>query len=299
MQEIDAERRLAILRGEIPAPLPDAAPVSDDHDRSERRRPPREGGARKRKRIGEDDTDFEMRLARERAEVGGQATSLELVKPPRPTSSVSLVDGKGHISLFSEEDARRSEKNEDAEREAAKKKREFADQYQMRFANAAGKGGQGLTGAGPWYAAPDDPGALVPSKDVFGNEDPQRKVRETARLDSSDPLAMMKRGAAKVRELDRERNREAEERERELRALKREERRREKHRRRREDARDRHESRHERHHHSHSTKRDGSHHDRSRHDRSRHRDGDRREMSRDAEDDRQRQKRQHRPSIDA
>ncbi|KAK3988194.1 hypothetical protein QBC44DRAFT_106318 [Cladorrhinum sp. PSN332] len=275
MQEQDAERRLAILRGEVPPPLEDAPPPTDDH------LPPREKdrhpsfGGRKRKRAGEDDTDFEMRLAKERADVGNRAAR-ELA--PKQSSAPSLVDGKGHITLF-EEAKLPPQKNEEAEREAAQKKREYTDQYQMRMVNAAGRDGQGLTRDGPWYASADgDALAAVPSKNMFGKDDPQRKVREATRLDASDPLAMMKRGAAKVKELDKERRRDNEERERELEALKKEERR-EKRRRRdgsgrsrrhREDDRPRSKERHR------SRSRERERH-RSRRDRSRSRDrGERR-----------------------
>ncbi|KAK0706928.1 hypothetical protein B0T26DRAFT_728614 [Lasiosphaeria miniovina] len=270
MQAADAERRLAILRGEVPLPL------EGDEDQDERKRrlygtsaetpaaaASRDGDSRradrkKRKRAGEDDTDFEMRVAREQAEAGDRVARDLLVGPSaKPFSSASsaaapLVDSWGHISLFGEVDEvgqqrlllpggrsnSSSGKNEEAEREAAQKKRQFQDQYQMRLVNAAGRDGLGLTDGGPWYAAPDgdsSSAAPVPSKNVFGRDDPGRKGREAARLDASDPLAMMKRGAAKVREVDKERRREAEERQRELESLKKEERRRKKHRRRREE----------------------------------------------------------------
>lgn len=236
MQEIDAARRLAILRGETPPPLEDKQ-ETDAEQAGQRRRerhalePARDGSARKRKRNGEDDTDFEMRVAREQAEMGGRASRELLREPP---NSASIIDTKGHISLFNAEEARRGEKKEDAEREAAKKKPIAEDQYRVRLADAAGKG---ATVKGPWYATPDDDAsaALVPSKDVFGNEDPWRKVREVARLDASDPLAMMKKGAAKVREIGKDRRRETEEREKELKALRKEQRRREKHKRRKEE----------------------------------------------------------------
>jgi hypothetical protein len=251
MQEADAARRLAILRGEIPPPLdptePEAAlPPPRGRDRDAYSSQP--GTSRKRKRHGEDDTDFEMRLARERSAVGAHAAR-ELAPLPS-TTSPSLVDSKGHITLFPPPEtttSRPREQNEDFARDAARKERDFKDTYQMRFVNAAGgKDGQGLTDGGPWYASADGEvsGALVPGKDVWGREDPKRKVREAARLDASDPLGMMKRGARMVRELERERRKELEEREREVRALEREERRRkerrrEKRRRREEEGRDR------------------------------------------------------------
>ncbi|KAK4042006.1 hypothetical protein C8A01DRAFT_44897 [Parachaetomium inaequale] len=235
MQEVDAARRLAILRGETPPPLedpePEALPLRQAHDRDAYTTL---STGRKRKRRGEDDTDYEMRIARKRASAGDRAArELAVAKPnPTATSSPSLLDSKGHLTLFEPEPEQpqsrpRHEKNEEATREAARKERELKDQYQMRLVNAAGKDGQGLTDGGPWYASGDGEaaGAPVPSKNVFGREDPKRKAREAARLGASDPLAMMKRGAKMVRELERERRKEVEERGRELRALEEEERR--------------------------------------------------------------------------
>ncbi|KAL2167898.1 hypothetical protein VTG60DRAFT_635 [Thermothelomyces hinnuleus] len=222
MQEIDAARRLAILRGEIPPPLEDAEPGSPSQSRDGDRDRHRDdystlASGCKRKRRGEDDTDFEMRIARERA------------------APASLIDSKGHLTLFAPPEP--SPRGGGKDDEAARREREDKDQYQMRFVNAAGRDGQGLTDGGPWYASREggSSAALAPSKNVFGQEDPGRKERAAARLDASDPLAIMKQGAKMVRELEKERRREAEERERELRALEREERRRERKRRKREE----------------------------------------------------------------
>ncbi|KAK3344822.1 hypothetical protein B0H65DRAFT_524105 [Neurospora tetraspora] len=245
MQQVDAERRLAILRGEVPPPLEEPpAADSSNHGRRHRERDPLTEG-RKRKRAGEDDTDYEMRVARERA-TAGESAARELSGPVKSTSitTASLVDSRGHITLFAEEELKLAEKDEKTETEASKKKREEAEQHQVRFTSAAGRDAEGLLAKnGPWYATPDgDVAALVPSKNVFGKEDPGRKAREVERLSASDPLAMMKRGAKMVRDLNKERERENEERERELKDLRKEERRREK-RRRTEHRRERHDSR--------------------------------------------------------
>lgn len=252
MQEVDAARRLAILRGETPPPLEPledkqrGGPGADEQGSRDRYAAARDVTVRKRKRHGEDDTDFEMRVARERVEEGNRP-SLELA--PRKPSTMSLVDDRGHISLFNEQQSQpRGEGEiegagrEGAGRQGARKRRkteeEQQQQQQTRFADAAGKG---ISKTAPWYATPDDDPstAMVPFKNVFGKDDPRRKVREAARLDASDPLAMMKRGAAKVRELDKARKRDAEERENELRALTKEQRRGDREIRRREDHDDR------------------------------------------------------------
>lgn len=235
IQEIDAARRLAILRGEVPPPLPPAPEHSDSETRGRGR--DRDSTAawgkerKKRKRAGEDDTDFELRVARERA---GEGQARKAPEPGKQTSgNAPLTDAAGHIDLFPEDRASQGlQKNPEAEKEAAKKKKDLEDQYTMRFSNAAGKDG---LASGPWYAAGGELSALVareiPSKNVWGNDDPRRKEREAARVVSSDPLAMMKMGAAKVREVEKERKAANEAKRRETKQLMREERRQRKRRR--------------------------------------------------------------------
>jgi hypothetical protein len=195
---------------------------------------------KKRKRFGEDDTDFEMRLARERSGMTAQA-SLG-TSDVRKSTDVQVVGPDGHISLF-DAPAPPRESNDDAEKEKSRKKREVEDQYRMRFTNAAERDGKGLMDGGPWYvksevarSAEEAEGQKeeveddfdAPTTDAFGRDDPGRKAREVARISSNDPLAMMKRGAAKVREVKAERKKFAEEKAREVEELKMEGRRREK-----------------------------------------------------------------------
>ncbi|KAL1842423.1 hypothetical protein VTJ49DRAFT_5271 [Mycothermus thermophilus] len=240
MQAADAARRLAILRGELPLPIEETERTPSgggDLVTTTRRRHDGSSG-RKRKRPGEDDTDYEMRLAR-----GREPSPPSL--PLKPATA--LYDSKGHISLFAEEevaaagqgDAARSQQPSRTRHE--KNETDSSEPYQVRLADAAGRDSGGR---GAWYATADGEAsaALVPTRNVFGREDPQRKAREAARLDASDPLAMMKRGAKMVRELEKERKREVEEREREIRLLEEEEereRRRERKRRREEEERER------------------------------------------------------------
>ncbi|RYC59296.1 hypothetical protein CHU98_g6918 [Xylaria longipes] len=239
-QDLEAERRLAILRGEVPPALP--TPPSPPQTTSSSTHSPagqfRGEERRKRKRFGEDDTDFEMRVARERTDAAATSTVARLHSVNK-TSDAPLVDSRGHISLFPEEgkggEAPENQKNEDAEREAAKKRRDFEDQYTMRFSNAAGRDGVGVTSSGPWYASNGsrDPHEATdaqepPGKDAWGNDDPKRKARDAARVVANDPLAMMKRAAAKVRDVERERRALNEEKAKELKQLRKEEKRREK-----------------------------------------------------------------------
>jgi len=228
MQDHDAKRRLAILRGEVPPPYeePKSAAVDGGLSRVSEQAGLGYGGykeRKKRKRAGEDDTDFELRVARERAprDEGLRKTTM--------SSSAPLVGRDGHIDLIGDEKAyRHAEKNPEAEKEAAHLRREYEDQFRMRLSNAAGNKNE--LGKNPWYTSTDAKIEVEPpSKDVWGNEDPLRKQREAARLVSNDPLAMMKAGAAKVREVRRARESAQLEREEELRKLEKEQRRRERH----------------------------------------------------------------------
>lgn len=220
MQELDAERRIQILRGEIPTPLPIEDTPSSNHASREDRSYGSGRERKRRKKAGENDTDFELRVVREDQASAASNTETQLVL--RRENNAPLTDHKGHISLFPSSSSHPPvEKNPEAEKEAAKKKREYEDQYTMRFSNAAGFK-QGLEN--PWYSKPTG-GEVAPAeeevvgKDVWGNEDPRRREREAKRVVDNDPLAFMKKGAAQVRQVERERKLWREEKERELREL--------------------------------------------------------------------------------
>ncbi|KYK55324.1 homocitrate synthase [Drechmeria coniospora] len=229
MQEIDGQRRLAILRGEAPPPLDDEPEKESPKIPSStgRARGDGKGGTRRaRKRHGEDDTDFELRLARERNEVGHVAREAA----NKSLGSVSIVDDAGHIDLLGDERRRaQGGKNQEAEEESRKKQREYEDQYRMRLSSAGGKDGVNQK---PWYSHTDLAAVEAPSKNAFGNEDPRRKERDAMRLATNDPLLMMKQGSTRVRELKRERRDAELERQKELKQLRRENRRRDEERRR-------------------------------------------------------------------
>jgi hypothetical protein len=217
MQEVDAARRIAILRGETPPPLQIAHEPHDESERESRQRGPAKERT-KRKRAGENDTDFEMRVAKEQKISASEDTQIVLRKP---TTEAPILDDSGHIDLFPEERPKIPKddtKKVQAERDLAKRKKEYADNYTVRFANAAGFK-QGLES--PWYSsgkaglAVDEP-REVPSKDVWGNEDPRRKEREAVRIVSNDPLAAMRQGAAKVRQVAKERKQWQQERDKEI-----------------------------------------------------------------------------------
>jgi hypothetical protein len=226
MQEVDAQRRLAILRGEAPPPIEDEGEteleIAPDTSGDARSTFPG-SGRRRRKRPGEDDTEFELRLAKER----NDATYAIVESSRKPVSSAPIVDHAGHIDLFGDERARaHAEKNPEAEADRKKKEREYEDQYTMRFSNAAGKDGISQ----PWYSHGEGVAPDVSTKNVWGRDDPDRKSRDTQRINSSDPLAMMKKGASQVRELKKERRKIQEERDEELRQLRKDSSHRERHR---------------------------------------------------------------------
>jgi len=205
-QAVDSERRLKLLRGqaigEIPAEEERPTSISRKNDHLHRR---------KRRRIaGEDETDREMRLAKEAAAPQTRAPDA------MPTSNNPITDSRGHIDLFPPR-SQHQEKNEEAEAEHAKKKREYEDQYTMRLSNAAGFK-QGLTT--PWYSTTTQNEAEIPAKDVWGNDDMGRREREKRRATANDPLAAMKRGVKQLREMEKSRKEWLAERERELRELK-------------------------------------------------------------------------------
>ena len=207
MQEADAERRLQILRGvpieELPVPE-DREAQRGSRDLSAKREI--YGRERKRRRIaGEDDTERDIRFAQENAVSAPANKEVKLMS--KKSSDAPVTDHKGNINLFPiEESKHKSRKNEEVEAEKKKREKEFEDQYTMRFSNAAGF--KQDIGEKPWYHSLEAKAAVEsPSMDVWGNEDPGRKKRHSKRIESEDPLAMMKKGIAGVREVKQERRR--------------------------------------------------------------------------------------------
>jgi hypothetical protein len=242
MQEQDAERRMALLRGEEPPALPVLAD-ENEHAHGPRRRYDEAAAPRDRKRRrlkGEDDTEREIRYAREDVEAGSQVRD-SLRAKSKGGSDAPLQDHAGHIQLFSGPDEKQSRKSETSEDEkAAKRKRdEEEQQHGMRFSDAVGY----RTGTNkPWYAASDRPPrednykptselvlAEVQGKDVWGNEDPRRVERERTRLVSSDPFAMMQQAQKQLKRSEEDRGKWQAERDREMQQLKKEEERKRRH----------------------------------------------------------------------
>lgn len=235
MQEQDAERRIKILRGERPPTPPAPCLPSSEVGARPDRKSDDAGRYRKRRRIaGEDDTDRDIRYAREdAAQAVAKREELMLASRKADVAAAPILDKAGHINLFPAASAK-AEKNHEAETEAARKKRSYEDQYTMRFSNAAGF--RESVGQKPWYSSAEQnaraPGSM-PENDVWGNEDPRRKERVQARMSANDPLAAMKRGVRQLKATEQERKRWHDEKRREIENLKAEEPRRSSHRSRR------------------------------------------------------------------
>ena len=158
---------------------------------------PSDGPPRKRRRIeGEDDTDKDLRLARQ-----------EQADKTSSADGISLVDKNGHIDLIQKPSVRGAEPS---------KRDKAQDIMGMRFADAAGRHNNSSQ---PWYSSRSADGGSAHesvSKDVWGNEDPGRVQREKVRADTNDPLAAMKRGVKQLREAEKSREQWKAQRERDL-----------------------------------------------------------------------------------
>ncbi|KAF2147500.1 uncharacterized protein K452DRAFT_282509 [Aplosporella prunicola CBS 121167] len=224
LDDYDAACRAATLRG-----LPPPSPPPDLEEPSTEKPPKNDGGSRikRRKLAGEDDTDRDIRVAREMEE-RNRAAKEQLITygdQKKTATDMPLIDHAGHINLFPVDPkaAKKAEKNSEHEAEKARKERELEDQYTMRFSNAAGRDGQGK----PWYTNKArlshhsgtevlDEEVEEPGKNVWGREDPGRKDRDKARMSTTDPLAFMKRAQIQLKDAEKDRKLFAAEREKDI-----------------------------------------------------------------------------------
>lgn len=241
LREHEAAARLALLRGErAPTPPPvEVVPVlsskrGGDQDQDHARRGDVGGGRKRKRRSGEDDTEREIRYAREdeearlaKRERGSKHEARGAVMGEEPP----LMDHRGHIQLFAGPSTKqiRVERNADVEREKREKNERDGEEGQgMRFRDAAGYGRK--SGEGPWYANSrpvDGRGAIgsgdeeaVVGRNAFGREDPNRGMRDRVRIDKADPMAAMARAQVQLKQATRRKEEVDRERLRELLALK-------------------------------------------------------------------------------
>ncbi|KAI7269982.1 hypothetical protein KC335_g5963 [Hortaea werneckii] len=245
MQEEDSARRIALLRGEQPAPLSESASVTDAHERTgsdsgvkrSRDAGPVVSHERKRRRLrGEDDTDRDIRYAREDAESNEKVRNA-LGKTRE--EDASLVDESGHLQLFAppKEERHHVGKRPGEHDEQERKRKTEEDRYAMRFSNAGGFR-QGTEK--PWYASQKSQSTLgsrstalplpdLAGKDVWGNEDPLRKERERNRISSNDPFAAMQQAQRQLKQSEHDRARWQSDRAKEIDDLKKDEERKRRH----------------------------------------------------------------------
>ncbi|CAK7269923.1 hypothetical protein SEPCBS119000_003821 [Sporothrix epigloea] len=163
---------------------------------------------RPRKRYGEDDTDYEMRLARPFVE--GSSRPATTADGAAQVTERSLFDRNGHIDLFG------SSRHEAQGRQYIDPAPD-APPSSLRLADAAG----GRNALSAWYAG--EKGPTPASKPSFlsapltmsrSSSDGPRKLPAPAPAGSmaSDPLVAMRQGAAKMRALKQERQRDMDER---------------------------------------------------------------------------------------
>ncbi|KZZ88723.1 hypothetical protein AAP_04821 [Ascosphaera apis ARSEF 7405] len=212
----DAERRMVVLRGQEPGPALDEEDVEVEQKEGERRREDRGGAGRvdriKRRRIaGEDDTDRDIRVAREIAGLDGVAGGGDRerefkVRSAGAGADAALLDAQGHTILFPI-DEKKKPQTESKDITIKPDQKRLYDEKDAWYASSIG----------------DISSRDIPlNKDVWGNEDPRRQERSQRRMASADPLMAIKRGVGQLRETERARKKIEEERRRELEALKRE-----------------------------------------------------------------------------
>ncbi|CAK7229366.1 hypothetical protein SCUCBS95973_007196 [Sporothrix curviconia] len=251
----ESAQREAILRGEAIQNANDTTPehakwrdaahaLGDEGDeertmtataattRKPTRKPPTASSSRSimrrpRKHYGEDDTDYEMRLARSHVEEEEKG----LRKRPSAaatgagaapaTVERSLVDRHGHIDLFGHEEGVHAQT-------AATRAQHYVDPApdapasSMRLADAAG----GRDALSAWYAGEKGPTrATRPSfsSSAFTSSASNKPRRPPMPAPTgsigADPLVAMRQGAAAVRVLQQERQRELDERSQTMAAL--------------------------------------------------------------------------------
>lgn len=238
LRDYEAEKRLALLRGErAPSFPPDPSALKEQPRKRERRDDGKDDRRKRRKLVGEDDTERDIRVAWEEEEAkqrrGERAQQNDVEKARQREEAVPLTDYKGHIQLFAPPSTKRicADKNEEAEREKKEaKEKDGADGEGMRFRDAAGYGRK--SGAQPWYAngmgytgteevpASTGDGVEEVRKNAFGRDDPGRGRRDMARVSAADPMTAMAKAQTHLKSAERRRKDALREREAELEELK-------------------------------------------------------------------------------
>lgn len=213
-REREAESRMEQLRGKAEKRELDdgerqhALELEDDRASKE----PREE-SRKRKRLpGEDDTDRDLRYARERTDGKRDVAVARLRATKTEDAEAPITDQRGNINLFPEAKKGHHRRRTEEDKEKARQK-EAEENMGMPLKQALGREGSQRS----WYMDADGTVKDRQGRDVWGNEDPRRLNRDSQRVASADPLAFMKQAQTRLKEVHRERKA----REQELQALRR------------------------------------------------------------------------------
>lgn len=212
MQEEDAARRTAILRGEAPPTfaIDDEKNDSSDLDRKRPRDAARDERTKRRRLRGEDDIDRDMRIARQDMQAGSSARErLSDHATSASKDDMSLTDDRGNIALFTApaEPASKDQQKRKGDRD----RDQDPDVVGMKFSHAAGYKNEGKT---PWYSAV----AMETTErtDAFGNPDAKRVQRDAGRTATNDPMAMMARAQTQLKAAEKDKKAWEEERRREV-----------------------------------------------------------------------------------
>jgi len=197
----EAESRMELLRGnaerrelddvETPQALEDGAMSKEAR-----------GESRKRKRLpGEDDTDRDLRQARERAEGVRDVAVARLRATKAEEADAPITDRRGNINLFPESVKGHGNRRRTEEDKEKARQKEAEENMGMPLNQALGRDGS----ARSWYMDADGTVKDREGRDVWGNEDPRRLKRDSQRVASADPLAFMKQAQTRLKEVQRER----------------------------------------------------------------------------------------------
>ncbi|KAJ8608027.1 hypothetical protein MRB53_039933 [Persea americana] len=219
LQEEDAANRIALLRGQKVIEKTRQDDQANHDKRDELLAHHTAARPHKRRRLhGEDDTDREIRWAKEDAELGQQVATRVSKREDRDEP---LHDEAGHIQLVSSAERDRDSKATDVKVQ----KTPEIEYASMRFKDAAGYKNDGQA---PWYAkqtshttVKHETLSTLPEKNVWGNEDPRRKERELGRVASNDPLAFMKQAQRQLKQSEKDREQYKAEQDAEIRQLRR------------------------------------------------------------------------------
>ena len=230
--EHDSAKRLAILKGETPPQSPPRVEEHETHGRHGAKRERNELSDQKRKRRklhGEDDTDRDMRIAREDNKKQYERDVKSRENGSKRKSNLPITDIAGNIQLFTSAENRRKKDPSNL----SQTKVEQEEYGAMQLKDAAGYRKE--VKDQPWYlSCSRDDGARGRSirpvtragqdLDIAQqNAKTQAKSkRAAARMEAADPLAAINAAAKKMKENREQRELWAKEKEAELESLRRE-----------------------------------------------------------------------------